>query len=288
MEVETPEQLEAAEAKAFEASFAETSGVELTETPVESTETKTETPAPVEPVTDVKAEPEYHQLTKDQFDDLIKLKDMMSKLNRGFGELGNVHQLIKQMQAETPVGIDVSKDDFKEMVDAEFPEMAEMQAKALTRILSKLKLKGTGQQVDEQALSDRVEHGFTMKVLDEEHPDWRDLVGPDGTETPLRTWIKEQGPEFEKKVWASRNPILLTKTLKDFKEAQKKAADAAAAASTPQPKPENPKADERRDRMAAGVNPKGVPPTSTDGPKTEADAFAAGFRETRRALGLEK
>lgn len=255
--------------------------------------TPTETPAtpetPASPGTDVPETPpvepaiKYAQLTEDQLADLLKMKSLQSKLDEGFGTLGNVQQIVKSLQAASASGqpIEVTDEDMADL-KAEFPEFAELTKKALTKVLGRLK--GTAPSaVDVDAILAQAEaravkarQAEANDELIEEHPTYREIVGNYENRltapTPFQAWAAKQSPEFQTKLWNSNSAAYLSKQLTRF---QAETAPASTANETP--------TNERTARLAASVTPKGVAPA---GAPPEENGFNAGFKLEAKRLGI--
>lgn len=283
--------------KAFSDSYRTESGQPLTETPAETpppvTEPKVETEppkteAPTEPVT---PEPEFVQLTKADYDDLLKLKGKMGKLDEGFGTLGNLKQLIDQMRTTDGKAVEVTFEDLKEIMDdAEgFPILGKQLVPVLNRILSRVKAGAAS--VDTDAIISQAETRLSERQRNEahedlvlDHPDYRTVVWEDQDgkvtfdqlDTKFTRWLKTQ-PESDQRRVHSNNPAYLSRLLSRFKEAGTVPA-APTPPATPPPKP-----NERAQRLAAAVAPRGVTPA---GSPPEDDGFSSGFKSEFKQMGL--
>lgn len=268
---------------AYAADFAAGFSGQPTETPVQEEAQAVETPEQ-QVAAEATPEPKYVQLTEEKYNELVKMLGMQSKLDQGFGTLGQIQQVIKQMQAAEKAGVDfeATDEDFAEL-KAEFPELATMHRTALNRILKKLKVPAAqAPALDEGALAQRVSLKLAANLLEDEFPDWREIVGPLGSETPFRKWVATLHEVDQKKIWGSRNPLYLAQQLTKFTEAQSKAAAkvTTSAGSTPPPKP----APDRQARLKAAVPVKGVTPASTP---ADEGGFSSGFADEFKAMGLK-
>ncbi len=260
----------------------------------ESTETPTE-PEPVieavaEPVIEPVQEPvtpKLAQITEEQFADLLKMHGKMSKLDEGFGTLGNLKQRIEQLQASTTSGkpVEVTDEDMADL-QAEFPEFADLTKKVLTKVVGKLRGTGTA-PVDTEALltqaEARAEARVFKRIQDEaavdlldEHPDFRTITGNYETRetapTAFQSWVAKQPADFQKRLYDSNNASYLSKQITRFK---------TETAEKPKPAP-TPKPNERTARLTASVTPKGVAPA---GSPPEENSFSSGFRHAMKAMG---
>ena len=216
---------------------------------------------------------------------------MMGKLDEGFGTLGNVHQLVKSLQASTGKGeaIVATEDDIKELLDeAEgFPMLAKQLIPGLNRILSRVK--GTGTALDTDTLLTKAEERVATRFLHEakadllsEYPDYHEIVWGDqddgrpfsAVKTPFTAWMATQAEPIRKRLYSSNNPDYLARQLTRFK------TETTAKPSTAEGLPKN----DRTTRLAAAVTPKGVAPASAP---AEEDSFRAGFNGESKKLGLK-
>ena len=297
-EPQTAEATEAERAEAFDTGYKEQSTTETpatTQTPA-ATEAATEEPPPKEPepVTPIE---EFVQLTKAEHDDLLKLKGMMGKLDEGFGTLGNVHQLVKQLQAATAEGkpLVATEDDLKEVLNDEegFPILGKQLLPGLNRILSRFK--GTGPApVDTDAIIARAKTETRLEEkqarqaeahadLLDDHPDYLTVVRGehyDGKtpvetlQTPFNAWVAKQPEAVRHRIWNSDNPAYLSKQLTKFK---------AETAPVKPVTPKTPTEPSRTNRLTAAVVPPGVTPGS---PPPEDNGFDSGFKSEAKSLGL--
>lgn len=225
------------------------------EVPPAGTENADESPAAVVPP----VEEELAKISAKQFQDLVakastvdEIKSAVDKL-RGdaFGKLGGLERTIRQLQDGTPAGeaITVTPEDLAE-VNAEYPDMGKTLAKDLTKILSKLK--GTGakgvapeavmeqltpllQQRDEvvrNSVREELAQEFAFERLADRHENWREIVGPKGSNTPWRQWVATQPPEYANEVLNSWNPRVVAKSIDKFLEAKAKAPTTPNATAT--------------------------------------------------------
>lgn len=233
---------------------------------------------------EVTPEPKYVQLTEEKYNELVKMLGMQTKLDQGFGTLGQLQQAMKELQAKEKAGldIDVTDEDLAEL-KAEFPELATMHQKALNRILKRLKVPaGQAPSVDDGQLADRVSLKLAANLLEDEFPDWRAIVGPAGSETPFRKWVATLHEVDQKKIWGSRNPLYLAQQLTKFTEATTAPAKVTTAAGSAPPT--KPSAPDRTARLKAAVPVKGVAPATTP---TDEGGFSSGFAEEFKAMGLK-
>lgn len=270
----TPEQ----EAALFDAAISEGfNGDAPTETPV-----KPETPArspeetppveepPKEAATAEPVTPEYVQLTKAQYDELLKLKEGQSKLDQVHGTVGHVQQMLKALQ-EGGAPISATSEDFAELAE-DFPEFRDALVKGQNRLLSRLKIPvPSTQAVNPAEVVEKALRSMAEETLDEEHPDWREVTGPN---TAFRQWVSTQPQAYQDKLWSSNNGSFVSRQIAKFKAEQEKAKA---------PAPDKPKND-RQERLRAAAVPKGVAPSST--PTSDESGFSSGFQSEAKTLGL--
>lgn len=288
--------------KAMEAGFSGVAYEEPTgDTPPASNEPPADSVEDAAPPAVDEAPPVQEDLAKistKQFQDLIakastvdEIKSAVEKL-RGdaFGKLGGLERTIRQLQEGTAAGepIVVSAEDLAE-VNAEYPDMGKTLAKDLTKILGKLK--GTGaksvgpeavieqltpllHQRDEavrNAVRDELTQKFAFDRLTDRHENWREIVGPKGSNTEWRQWVNAQPPEYATEVLNSWDPRVVGKSIDKFLEAKAKG-----------PKPPTP-ANSRSERLAEAAGAKGGS-NAPHKPRalTPDEEFEAGYKNARK------
>lgn len=207
-----------------------------------------------------KPEPEieYAQITK------AELADLMAKAGRvdnAFGEIGGIKRVLTQLQA-TPSGqpIEVTAEDFAELRE-EFPELAELQAKGLNKILAKMKgggdLDAVNRLVTEKVAEVR-QQAIDASLDAVVGGDWTAEVNSDG----YKNWIATQ-PQDVKALEASDSVRDAARLLRLFK-------------SYVPPKPDVPKTSTRKQQLeAAAATPKGTGGGHQPNPNTDEAAQAA-------------
>lgn len=244
-------------------------------------------------------EEELAKISAKQFQELVskastvdEIRSAVEKL-RGdaFGKLGGLERTIRQLQDGTAAGepIVVSAEDLAE-VNAEYPDMGKTLAKDLTKILSKLK--GTGakgltpdvvmeqlnpllQQRDEavrKAVKDELAQEIAIERLTDRHENWREIVGPKGSNTEWRQWVAKQDAAYATEVLNSWNPRVVGKSIDRFLEEKAKA-----------PKSQTPAPSTRSARLAEATPAKGGS-GAPHKPKalTPEEELEAGFQSARR------
>jgi flagellar hook-basal body complex protein FliE len=232
-----------------------------------TTQEPTETPEPdevvfVEPAQE--PEPEYAQITKAQLDDLMA-KANKADVDKAFGKIGVLHDVVAALQKSTSAGqsIEVTADDFSELRE-EFPELADLQAKGLNKILSKFKGTGVDTEAIDKMVSERVS-AVRQQTIDASldaivDGDWTEAVNSD----KYKAWIATQAADV-KALEASDSVRDAAKLLRMFKS--------YAPARAQEPKPST-----RTQQLAAAVNPKGAGGNTSTAPTTEEDAFNAAWK----------
>lgn len=231
---------------------------------------------------------EYAQLTKQDYESLLakaaKVDELDAKhaqaVNSLNGKYGSMKQMIDRLQASAEPGqkVQATIEDFKELVDEGYPDLAEMQMAGLNRILSKLNLRGPSDQsaaapaFDEakakeifgaefktgsEALREQLRYELAKDALTDEHEDWETVI-----KTPeFAKWNKDNGIDAKKDRKGvpfadSQDPRFVAKVISDFKATQKQTAT-------------------RQSRLADAVAPKGAGGHGTG--QKEDDPFTAGF-----------
>lgn len=223
--------------------------------------------------------PEYVQITKDQFDTLMRqagevdnLKALPQQVDKAFGKIGNVERFLKEFQAGG--NVEVSDEDFAEMRE-QYPELAEFQMKGLKRVLSKIKGSGAAAPdaaAIEKIVSERLPElrQETINIaLDAVLPAWDEEVKTDA----FAKWLEQQ-PDDVKALELSPKPRDAARLLSKF--AQFKATPPAQPAS-----PAPPAVSRRAAAVAAAVTPRSSGAAAPAAP-TEDDEFNAGFNYNNR------
>jgi hypothetical protein len=243
-------EIDAAEsAKQFSAGFDTGS----TETPTPSDAQQPEAKPEVQAV-------EYAQLTRAEYDALMAKADR-ADIDKAFGKIGGIERALTQLQA--PSGIEVTADDFEELRD-EFPELAELQAKGLNKILGKIKGGGDLSAI-ENKFSEQV-NAIRKQATDTSldavvNGDWVAEVNSDA----YKTWIAAQPAEI-KALEASDSIRDAARLLRAFK-----------SQPVPSPKPE-PRPSTRQQQLEAAATPRSI---GAHAPEPSGNPFAEGFKTGR-------
>lgn len=251
----------------------------------EGSDTPKDPPDPVDPPPP--PAPEYVQITKEQLASLesaaAKVGTFEAKIDKAFGSIGGIQQLVKDLQAKTPEGavIEIPADAFADM-EEEFPDIAKGMRTALEKTLKGARGTGTQATVDPEAVGKLVAEGIKqreMETLEDNYPDWKTIVGAvDSADkadpnNAFRKWLGTQPADYQKKINGTHSASVLARAIDKFSEATK----APPPKNDPPPKNPAPKDTSRRERISDAVQPKGdghVPP-----PKPTADdEFLEGFK----------
>lgn len=245
-------------------------------------EEKKDPPDPDAPPANVK--PEYVQITKEQLANLetaaAKTATFETQLNKAFGSIGGLTQLVNDLKSKTPEGavITIPDDAFADMED--FPDIAKGMRSALEKVLKGQR--GTGDvkaTVDLDVVNKSVRAGIQareIEALEDDHPDWKTIVGAvDSADkadpnNAFRKWLGTQPADYQKKVNETHSAPVLARAIDKFKEATK--------VVVPPPKVPAPKDLARKNKIAAAIQPRGdghVPLPA----KTDEDAFEEGFNK---------
>lgn len=239
--------------------------------------------------------PKYRQITEEEFTALRSAADktvsIEKQLSTALGTIGNVKQLVTKLQTQTPSGTQIAlpKGVLKKL-NAEFPEIAEMLEEDLNEAFKGIK--GTGgdsaatTQLSDEEFDKRIEARRlkdAIEALEDEFPTWRKIVGDvdkDGKPDPnnaYRKWLAKQTAEYQNLINSTRNPLVIGRSIRIFRKAQK----TAKASKTPETsKQTSPKSEARSTRIASAVTPKGAggsPPSRN----TADDDFEAGYASER-------
>lgn len=274
----------------FDAGFAgtptETPGSTAEAQPSEGAESQPEAPPTGEEPAAPAAEaapaetPEYVQITRAQFDDIMRKSSEVDNLkanlqqtaDKVYGKIGGVERILKDLR-EQPAGqpLKLSEEDFAEL-KAEFPDLAALHIKGMQRMLDKLPLRGAA-----------VDPGTIEKVVQESTATVRtDVINSRLDEIVDGNWEEEvKKPEFDE--WLNKQPddikaLADSASLRDASRMlrlYKAHRDAPVREPTPAPAPA---ASPTRSRvLAAAVAPKGTVGKPAVSPSDD-DEFNAGFR----------
>lgn len=226
-------------------------------------------PNPAEEVAPIVESPKYAQITEEQYQDLVNRSALIDEMKAAqeksfgtaFGKIGGIERVLTQLQS-APSGVEVTADDFEEL-RAEFPELAELQAKGLSKILGKLK--GAGAPDIDKMVSQQVENLMPRLKIDFALDS---VVGGD--------WVKERNSQafmdWEKSQPAEIQQLAHSDELSDAKRMLQLYVDSKKPTQTAKPSP-------RKQQLEAAVTPKG-----TGGPSaspTADDDFSSGFQTGR-------
>lgn len=237
------------------------------------------------------AEPEYRQVTKAEWEDLMAKAatidqmraDYPRKLDTAFGKVGGLERKIAELQAATPAGyaVDVTDDIVAEMA-AEFPELAKGTLSAFKAFAGKLKgtapAHAAAAAVDPAQIAGMVKGQIAAEqeaLIEDEHPQFRALIGAPGSDSPYRQWLAKQSAEEQQRLSSTYSAAVISRSITRFKEAQA-AEQAAAEAKRKADESAAQASRDRQGRFAAAATPKGAG-GHAPGP-TEDDEFQQGFK----------
>lgn len=254
-----------------------------TPAPKAATEPKQEpVPDPAPKVEDAPAPepvaPQYVQITQDQFDRLqsaaSKTAQMETQMSKVFGTMGDMQQIVRNLQASTPAGVtvEIPQDAFGELAE-DYPDIAAMMRKGLEKSLKGIR--GTApaspQSVhpDSAAISRLIEDTVLkreIESLEDVHPAWREIVGTNADPgNEFRKWLASQPQAYQERVNSTKSATIIAKAIDSFN----------ARTTIPVKKP-GVAPSLRAERIREAIQPKGI--GGQAGPtNTEDDEFRAGF-----------
>jgi hypothetical protein len=300
-EAKAAEEAEAAEAAELEAGFTDTPTEETP--PVGEDEAAKKAAAEKEAADKAAADTaaataaaqvKYRQVTEDEWTtlqakageiDQIRA-DHRKELDKAFGKVGGLERTLATIQAATPAGYAVEvTDEIVADLAKEFPELGGLTLKAFKTFASKLK--GTAPAAPAAAPDPKaIEATVTARLvalqteaLDDDRPNWREIVGAPDAKNPYRTWLATQPPEYQAKLASTNSAIVISRSILKFEDAKAVADKAAAAAAEKKAEADKKKAaeDKRRGVIAAAVSPRGTGGHAAPAPKD--DDFEQGFKE---------
>ncbi len=270
--VENSDEMDAA----FDAGFTKTP-IDLTETPAVE---------PVAPAPEVK----YAQVTEEQLNNLLERSaafdshqaNTKKELDRAFGTIGNMKQVIDRLQAGTQAGtqVELTAEDVKEITE-QYPDLGASMLKTLQSVVGKLKGTGTAaapfdltsidQRVSSQVqpaleqMTVKIRNEIAAEELSESYPNWREIAGAKDSNTEFRQWLAKQPDNRAEKVLGSSRASVIQKALDDFTKS-KKVAPA--------------KPNKREEILRASITPSSEANISGSAPVE--DDFEAGFKSVKK------
>lgn len=284
---------EAAEAAEIESGFANEPTVTppADEVPDQAAKDAAETAAEVEKAA-AAAEVKYRQVSEKEWEELqAKVASIDSlrtehrkELDKAFGKVGGLERTLSALQSATPAGYNVEvTDDIVADLKAEFPELGDLTLKALTKFAGKLKgtAPATQDPKETEAIVSQRLVAMQVEALEEDHPDWRVVVGDKDSNNEYRQWLAKQPAEYQQKLASTNSASVIAKSITRFQADAKTAADAAAtaaaavAAEAEKAAAAEAKKNSTRQRLAAAAAEKTTGATAA--PESE-DDFDAGFK----------
>lgn len=257
--------------------------------PEPKAETKVEAPAAETPPA-----PKYIQVTQEDWDALKtaanKTAGHETQLSKAFGTLGDLQQIIRKLQSQTPQGLTVElpADVVSEMED-DFPELAGHFKKGLEKALKGIKgtapaaatttaTATTSQTADPEAVQKMVKEAamtHELEALEDAHPTWRAIVGAVNAEgkydanNDFRKWLAKEDAAYQQKVNSTNSSAIISRAIDKFQSSK------TAAPTTPAKPAAHIVA--RNERVRGAIQPRGDggQPAPT---KTADDDFREGFR----------
>jgi hypothetical protein len=231
------------------------------------TEAPTATPAPTPaptPEPSPAPAPEFVQITREEWEATrqraAKVEEIEAthrqRFDQAFGKLGGLERKLAELQQATPAGevVQVSEADFEDLAK-DYPELAALTAKGLTKALGKFKGGGMDPEALEKVVSERIQAARASDRAELIDSTLNAILGTDD-------WVSE-GVNTE----AYKDAAKLMRSFARHRN---------APAPTPTPAPTPAPVSARERQIAAAVPPRGDgghPP----GP-SEDDEFNAGFK----------
>jgi len=268
--------------KAFDSGFTDQPATETKEPTAQAAEPEEKVAEP--PVeTPAEPEPEFVQIKRNEFDELMaaakKTASLEQQMSKAFGTIGYLKQMVEAQPKGGPAigNVEIGDEVLAELRE-DFPEMAEHMKKALQRVVSKVGTAPGAPSLSKDDIAKMVMEDVSnreMAVLETDYPDWRDVVGSAAdTNNEFRAWLKTKAPAYQEKVNTTQSALVVSRALDYFTAYKEK--QAAKKATTPEPKP--PQQNDRRRVIAGAVLPKGDGgPTAPR--RSDQDAFDEGFRQ---------
>lgn len=228
--------------------------------------------------------PKHVRITEDQFNafnasaaEVSSLKQQMSK---AFGTIGGMQRTIETFKAQTPQGLKVAiPDDAFAGLEKDFPELATHMKSALEASLKGVTGTGSSQAEIDPERFEKAVRDAAIKVerdaLEDVYPDWHSIVGavaegekPDPN-NQFRKWLATKDAPYQTRLNNTQSAAVISRAISRFQEETK--------VSTPQAPRLDPKAQQRAERLAAAVQPKGDGGQSKPA-NSDNDDFESGFK----------
>lgn len=269
---------------------------EIKEPPTEESDKKDEEVKEPPPVVEVK-KPTYVQITAEELEELRagakKVAEIEGKVTeqfrKAFGTMGTLKQAIDKVSNDRG---EINKEALAKL-EVDFPELGAQIRDVLVRqgkVEEKIE-QSRDASVDLEKLLKKSKDEDIEAEIAEEHPDWKQVIGPWGVKTEFRTWLASKGESYENKVNSTRSPRTLIAALDSFKadrakkpappaKDEKGANGTTSAKGSPQVQRPASGGQPRRDLLRASVQPRGTGATPPR-PKSELDHFSDGFKSAR-------
>lgn len=247
---------------------------------------KAETQPEAKPVAAKPKQPEFVQITREQFATLEaaakKVPELEGQVSKVFGTLGNVQETVKKFSTQGPktaVTAEMLAEAYADM-ERDFPELAGHNKAALKKIFDRAQMAAGSSPIDTNAVKKLVQDqavAYQAEALTDSYPDWREIVGPVDSEgrhdpkNPFRQWLAKQEVGYQHKVNSTNSAAVIERAINRFrKDTVKPAAQAVT--------PTSPRIARRIARVRGAVQPRGdgAPPRPT---RNADDEFSAGFAE---------
>lgn len=274
---------EAAEAADFESGFNPSAPTESTPPAAEEEAGTTE---PAEPA--AAQAPAYRQVLESEWNELVAQStqfraDLATVRDTAAGRVGGIERALKELQQNTPKGLELDvTDDIVADLKAEFPEIGDLTLKAFKNLAGKLKGSAPA-GIDPAELTKLVDartNARELEALEEDRPDWREVVGagnPNANDLPYRKWLAAQPAEYQARLNSTYSALAIGRSIAKFEKAAAEAAAQALAQAKPAAEatpPATPSA--RKQRLEAAVTPKGT--GGVPAGKSTDDEFEDGFK----------
>lgn len=292
----------------FAAAFAEDDSRPVDVKPEEAKEVKAEeaeAKAPEVPEEKKDEAPAIVQLTKAEYDLLMgslpRVQSHETWLNSLSGKFGHVKSSLEKLQAQIAATPDdepivIDPEHFAELKE-EFPDVAEKTRKGFERALnasrSRKKAAGEAKPAAERIEPDTAQPEFVSKedyakreteALTDAYPQWREIVGAqDDTNNRFRRWLATRPPEYREMVNQTYSSRVVERALDRFydderkAEAEREKAERETASQAGRRTSETRAAEQRQDRIASAVQPRGDGRPPMPATRTAHDDFRDGF-----------
>jgi hypothetical protein len=229
--------------------------------------------------------PEYVKITRKDWDEVraaaARTASYDSQLSKAFGTIGGLQKALTDLRNEGPrTGkFEIPKDAFADM-ERDFPELAQQTRAAMEKALRGVTGSPGAASIDPDEMKRLVaEHATQVRIdaeieaLEEDHPDWRKIVGQVDTSkqqpdpnNAFRKWLATKDAAYQARLNSTNSAAVISRAISRFRSETKPAPPPAPTLQQ----------QLRNARIKGAVQPRGDGGQPAQA-NTDEDEFAAGF-----------